>query len=171
MLKRQLRRLESTSIKNSSIHWTVRIWNSRLVNIYDSRVGEGTRVASFVEIGNAKIGRFCKIQAFAFIPPGTVIEDYVEIAPHVCIGNDKYPDLEKRNWKVNPVTIKYGAIVGAGAVLVPGITIGRRAVVGAGSVVTKDIPSSECWKGNPAKFYMTREEYDKKRRLHETSKS
>ncbi|HQB65942.1 MAG TPA: hypothetical protein PK616_08620 [Fibrobacteraceae bacterium] len=43
--------------------------------------------------------------------------------------------------------------MGAGATLLPGITIGEKAMIGAGSVVTKDIPSGELWVGNPARFF------------------
>ena len=46
-----------------------------------------------------------------------------------------------------------GASIGAGSVVLPGLTIGEGAMVGAGSVVTKDIPAGEIWVGNPARFY------------------
>ena len=46
-----------------------------------------------------------------------------------------------------------GATIGAGAVILPGITIGENAFIAAGSVVTKDVPAGELWMGNPAKFY------------------
>lgn len=54
--------------------------------------------------------------------------------------------------KTAPVTIKKGAFVGGGSIILKGVTVGERAVVGAGSVVTKDIPADEIWAGNPAKF-------------------
>lgn len=121
------------------------------VNIYDSKIGRATKIASFVEIGGAKIGGHCKIEARAFIPPGTIIEDHVFIGPGVVICNDKYPDLHQKSWKAMPVRIRSGAKIGAAAVILPGVTIGKDAMVGAGAVVTKDVESAAVVVGNPAK--------------------
>lgn len=52
-----------------------------------------------------------------------------------------------------PVTIKNGAWIASGVIILPGVTIGENAVVGAGSVVTHDIPDNEMWFGNPARFH------------------
>jgi acetyltransferase-like isoleucine patch superfamily enzyme len=138
-------------IERSKVHSTVKIWHPELVNIYDSTIGEGTKIASFVEIGGSKIGRHCKIEAFAFIPPGTVIEDYVFIGPQVSITNDKSPNLLKPKWTSMPVTIKRGAVIGANSAIIAGVTIGEEALVGAGSVVTKDVPPKAKAYGNPAR--------------------
>jgi acetyltransferase-like isoleucine patch superfamily enzyme len=139
-------------IERSKVYSTVKIWHPELVNIYDSVVGEGTKIASFVEIGGAKIGKHCKIEAFAFIPPGTVIEDYVFIGPHVTITNDRKPCLLKPEWVPMPVVVKRGAVIGANSVIVAGVTIGEEALVGAGSVVTKDVPARAVVYGNPARI-------------------
>ena len=139
-------------IKNSKIHPSVKIWDEVLLNIYDSTIGEGTKIAKFVEIGGSKIGKSCKIEPFAFIPPGSVIEDYVFIGPHVCLTNDKYPNLLQADWKESPVRIRYGARIGAGSVILPGVTVGREAIVGAGSVVTKNVPAKAKVYGNPARI-------------------
>ena len=120
------------------------------MNIYDSEIGEGTKIASFVEIGGAKIGRFCKIEAYAFIAPGTVIGDYVFIGPHASIQNDKYPRLlNKKEWTPSPVTVKRGASIGGAAVVLAGVTVGEEALIGAGAVVTKDVPPKAQIIGNP----------------------
>jgi acetyltransferase-like isoleucine patch superfamily enzyme len=126
-------------IANSKLHPSVKIWHPELVNIYDSTVDEGTKIASFVEIGGAKIGKFCKIEAFAFLPPGTVIEDYVFIGPHVIVTNDRYPDVKQTDWKSEPVHVKKGASIGAGSVLIAGVTVEENALIGAGSIVTRDV--------------------------------
>ena len=138
-------------IRNSVIHPSVKIWDEALVNIYDSTIEEGTKIAKFVEIGGSKIGKHCKIEAFAFIPPGSIIEDYVFIGPHVCLTNDKYPNLLRADWKESPVRIKYGARIGANSVILPGVTVGKEAIVGAGSVVTKDVSKKATVYGNPAR--------------------
>jgi acetyltransferase-like isoleucine patch superfamily enzyme len=55
------------------------------------------------------------------------------------------------------------AVIGGGATVVPGCDIGENAVLGAGSVLTKSLPNDEVWAGNPAKYLMSRQEYDAKR--------
>ena len=51
-----------------------------------------------------------------------------------------------------PVLIKEGVFIGGHSIILKGVTIGNNSVIGAGSVVTKSIPESEIWAGNPAKF-------------------
>lgn len=138
--------------KESRVHPTVKICHQETVNIYRSSIGEGTKIAAFVEIGGANIGRFCKIEAFAFIPPSTVVEDDVFIGPHACLTNDKYPDLLAGNWKLTPVTVKRGARIGAHATICPGVTIGERAFVKAHANVTKNVPAYAHVQGNPARI-------------------
>ena len=130
----------------------VQIWHPDLVNIYGSRIGQNTKVASFAEIGNSIIGRYCKIEAHAFIAPGTLLEDYVFVGPHASIQNDKYPDLLKKEWVLMPVTVKRGASIGGASVILGGVTIGEEARIGAGSVVTKDVPAKTVVYGNPARI-------------------
>ena len=137
-------------IINSLVHPSVKIWHPDQVNIYDSIIGAYTKIASFVEIGGCTIGEHCKIEAFAFLPPQTVIEDYVFIGPHVAVTNDRYPDVKRKDWKVEGVTIKRGASIGANCVLIAGVTVGENALVGAGSVVAEDVAAGTVVYGNKA---------------------
>lgn len=118
-------------------------------NIFNSEVGEGTRIGAYVEIGNAKIGKRCAIQAYVFIPKGVTLEDDVFIGPGVVFTNDKHPKANGE-WKCLETLVKKGANIGANSTILPGITIGEGATIGAGSVVTKDVPAGETWIGNPA---------------------
>lgn len=138
----------------------VQIFHPEQVNIYGCSIGDNTKIGSFVEIKETvRIGKNCKIQAFAFIPEGVVIEDGVFIGPHVVFTNDTYPKAVNKDgtmkkagdWNPKKTYVKSGAAIGAGAVILPGVTIGRNATVGAGSVVTQDVPNSATVKGNPAK--------------------
>ena len=118
-------------------------------------MGKDCIVHSHVVIyDNVKIGDRVKIQAFVFIPNGITIGDDVFIGPRVTFTNDPIPPSGGKGWK--ETSIKDGVSIGAAAVILPGIVIGRNAMVGAGSVVTKNIPQGEVWIGNPARFYKKR---------------
>lgn len=119
-------------------------------NIYNSTIGEQTKVAAFVEIGGATIGKRCKVQAFAFVCPGVTIGDDVFIGPHVCFCNDRFPHSNGA-WTLEKTVVRNGASIGAGAVILPGITIGEHAIVGAGAVVTANVDAGDIVAGNPAR--------------------
>jgi acetyltransferase-like isoleucine patch superfamily enzyme len=122
------------------------------VNIFGCKIGSDCKIAAFVEIQkDVKIGNKCAIEAFSFIPTGVTIEDEVFIGPHVCFTNDKKPRAVNPGWKVIPTVVRKGASIGAGSVILCGITIGEKAVVAAGSVVTDDVPANTMVMGNPAK--------------------
>ena len=121
------------------------------VNLYGCRVGKGCKIAAYAEIQRGVvIGDRCKIEAFAFIPTGVTIEDEVFVGPHVCFTNDKVPRAVG-DWSVVPTVVKKGASIGANATILCGVTIGERAIVGAGAVVTKDVPAGTVVVGCPAK--------------------
>lgn len=114
------------------------IWHRDLSNIGQIITGSGCTIHSHVWIADGVvIGNRVKIQAFAFIPEGVLLEDDVFIGPHVCFTNDKFPPSHRTHWA--PTVVKRGAVIGANATILPGITIGVSAVVGAGAVVTKDV--------------------------------
>jgi len=126
------------------------IWHEEKSVILSCSIGDYTIVHAMVYIGNlVRIGDNCKIQAFAYIPTGVTIGDRCFIGPRVTFTNDKYPPSGKENWLKTKVG--NSVIIGAGAVICPGVTIGNCAFIGAGSVVTKDIPAGEMWVGNPAR--------------------
>lgn len=84
-------------------------------------------------------------------PGGVVIEDNVLIAPEVKIATVNHDFYDRhRLLHFKKVTIKDNAWIGMGAIICPGVTIGRSAVVGAGAVVTRDVPDYAVVAGNPA---------------------
>ena len=132
----------------------------RFVNLYGCRIGDGTRVGTFVEIQrNAVIGKRCKISSHTFICEGVEIEDECFIGHNVVFINDRHPlavnddgSLQSAaDWKVVPTRVRRRASIGSGAVILCGVTIGERALVGAGSVVTKTVPDFAIVTGVPAR--------------------
>lgn len=83
------------------------------------------------------------------------VGDYTMFGPGVIVataGHPVLPELREKAYQYNaPVHIGRNCWIGAGAVIVPGITIGDNVVVGAGSIVTKDLPSGVVAVGNPCK--------------------
>lgn len=93
------------------------------------------------------------------------IGDHTMIGPNVVIatgGHPLLPELRQKGYQYNvPVYIGKNCWIGAGAIIVPGITIGDHSVIGAGSVVTKDIPSNVLAVGNPCKVLREISDYDR----------
>ncbi|MBS3103110.1 N-acetyltransferase [Candidatus Woesearchaeota archaeon] len=150
--------MEKQIINNAKLGKNVKIYN--FVNIYGCEIGDNTKIGSFVEIRESvKIGKNCKIQAFAFLPQGVILEDEVFVGPHACFTNDKIPRATVKgklkeigkDWKPETTIVRKGASIGANATILGGITIGENSIVGAGSVVTKDVPDNVIVAGNPAK--------------------
>jgi acetyltransferase-like isoleucine patch superfamily enzyme len=88
---------------------------------------------------------------------GITIEDNVQVGPRVNITSENHP-LDPDNRKsldLKPVLIKANAWIGAGATILPGVTVGENAVVAAGAVVNKDVPANTVVGGVPAKIIKT----------------
>ena len=105
------------------------------------------------------IGDRVKIQNLALVYHGVTVEDGVFIGPGAILTNDRYPraitsggDLARADdWQVSPITLRYGCSIGAGAVVVAGVQVGRFATVGAGAVVTRTVPNHALVAGSPAR--------------------
>jgi acetyltransferase-like isoleucine patch superfamily enzyme len=89
-----------------------------------------------------------------------IIEEFVLIGGGCKIYDTDFHSIYSQDRKNRPETgvksaevlICSGAFIGAGSVILKGVTIGKNAVIGAGSIVSKNVPSNEIWAGNPAKF-------------------
>ena len=90
---------------------------------------------------------------------------YTMFGPNVTIataGHPILPELREKLYQYNmPVHIGRNCWIGAGAVIMPGVTIGDNTVIGAGSVVTKDIPAGVVAVGNPCRFMIEINDHDK----------
>lgn len=84
---------------------------------------------------------------------GVTIDDNVMIGPRVNLLSETHPiEPESRKFLIaKPIHIKQNAWIGAGATILPGVTIGEHAVVAAGAVVSKDVPARTVAAGIPAK--------------------
>ena len=144
------------------------------------QIGSETRIWAFSHVlKGAEIGARCNIGDHCFIEAGVRIGDSVTIkngnrlwegvtlesgvfvGPGVFFTNDLYPRSPRlhqvegryatKQWLV-PTHVAEGASLGAGAVIIAGVTIGQFAMVGAGAVVTKDVPPHALVIGNPARI-------------------
>lgn len=121
----------------------------------DCIVGRGAYVGTGVVMGDA-----CKLQNYALVYEPALLEDGVFIGPSVVFTNDHYPraitpdgQLKRGDdWEAVGVTVRTGASVGARAVCVAPVTIGRWAMVAAGSVVVRDVPDFALVAGVPARW-------------------
>ncbi len=93
------------------------------------------------------------------------VGDYTMFGPNVTVataGHPILPKLRRQGYQYNaPVHIGKNCWIGAGALIMPGITIGDNVVIGAGSVVTKDIPSNVIAVGNPCRVLREVNEHDR----------
>jgi len=113
----------------------------------DVVIGRGSLVEN-----DTSVGAMTKIQAHAYITAYSLLEDNVFIAPCVITTNDNYMGrTEKRHELIKGPTIRRGARVGGGSVLLPGIEIGEEAFIGAGAVVLRDVPPRAVMVGSPAR--------------------
>jgi UDP-2-acetamido-3-amino-2,3-dideoxy-glucuronate N-acetyltransferase len=144
----------------------------------DATVGEGTKIWHQAQVRegavigkqciigkgayvdkDVRIGDFCKLQNGVFVFHGFNLEAGVFLGPGAMLLNDKHPRAvnpdgtpkSDADWEASEGVIGYGAAVGGGAVLLPGVRVGRMALVGSGAVVTRDVPERAIVAGNPAR--------------------
>lgn len=142
-----------------------------LADVQSETIGEGTSIWQFtIVLPQAQIGKNCNINAHCFVENDVIIGDNVTvkcgvyiwdgirlsnnvfIGPNATFINDNYPRSKEYPDEFLKTRVESGASIGAGAIILGGISIGKNAMIGAGSVVTKNVPDNELWIGNPARF-------------------
>ncbi|PYI69249.1 N-acetyltransferase [Arthrobacter livingstonensis] len=136
-----------------------KIWHLAQVR-EDAVLGENCIVGRGAYVGTGvQIGENTKIQNYALVYEPAVLGKGVFIGPAVVLTNDTYPRAvspdgslkSAHDWTPVGVTIEDGASIGARAVCIAPLTIGRWATIAAGSVVTKDVPPFALMAGVPAR--------------------
>jgi acetyltransferase-like isoleucine patch superfamily enzyme len=134
-------------------------------------IGGGTRVWAFSHVlPGAVIGSDVNINDHVFVENDVTIGDRVTlksgvqvwdgihlgddvfVGPNATFTNDPFPRSKQYPESFATTVVEEGASIGGGAVILPGIRIGRRAMIGAGAVVTKDVPPYAIVVGNPARI-------------------
>ncbi|QDL56083.1 acyltransferase [Rhodoferax aquaticus] len=142
-----------------------------LADCQTDNIGIGSKVWQFtVVLPGARIGANCNINSHCFIENDVTVGDNVTlkcgvylwdgihldnnvfVGPNVTFTNDKKPVSKQYPEKFLATRVLEGASIGAGAVILPGLTIGRYARVGAGAVVTKDVPDHALVYGAAARI-------------------
>lgn len=117
-------------------------------------IGAGTMIANGVYVdAGVRIGRRVNVHNKALLYRNLVVEDDVFIGPAVCFVNDLQPRANViRKLGSSRSTVKKGASIGAGAIILSDISIGRNAFIAAGAVVTSDVPDHALMIGVPARL-------------------
>ena len=113
-----------------------------------THIGHHSRIGTLSDIqGDCKIGNFVSMHSNVLIAQKSVIKNYAWIYPYAILTNDPTPPSET----IKGVLVDEFAIVATGAIVMPGIHIGKDSLIGAGAIVTKDVPEQKVFVGNPAK--------------------
>lgn len=138
---------------------TIDEMRERLSELIDSEIDKSTTVFGpfHTNFGkHIKIGKNVFINhACSFLDLGGItIEDDVLIGPRVNLTTENHPvdPTKRKQLDLKSILIKRNAWIGAGATILPGVTIGENSIVAAGAVVNKDVPDNAIVGGVPAKF-------------------
>lgn len=131
-----------------------------LKELFGENLGENSRVMAPISgaaLDKLVIGDnvFINSNCLAMARGGITIEDDVMLAANVQLLSNNHDEYSRNVLLCKPIHIKKGAWIGAGATILPGVTIGEYAIVGASAVVTKDVGDYEVVAGVPARVMKT----------------
>lgn len=131
-----------------------RVWQFASV-IRHAKLGDDCSVATCSIVDGSRLGDRVIVSHGAFVDPGIEIGNDVFVGPGVKFCNDIWPRFSKEGWfdivdlitgKIVVTRVEDGASIGAGAIIMPGITVGRGAMVAAGAVVAFDVKPGHLYK-------------------------
>ena len=139
---------------------------SLMKELFYNQIGENSIIYNQLTVvcpQSVKIGKNVKVMngVLMMSAGGITIEDNVIISPNVQLISNNHDPYDRYVITCKPILIKEGALIGAGATILPGVTIGKYAIIGANSVVSKDIPDFGVAIGTPAKVikYLDKEKF------------
>lgn len=135
-------------------------YNELIKQLFGDNIGENSTVMAPIAgaaFDHIKIGNNVYINSNSLLMArgGITIEDDVMLAANVQLLSNNHDEYDRQVLTCKPIHIKRGAWIGAGASILPGVTIGKYAIVGAGAIVTKDVGDYEVAVGVPAKIVKT----------------
>ncbi|WP_441280320.1 WxcM-like domain-containing protein [Tardiphaga sp. 862_B3_N1_1] len=143
---------KTADVASDQIGLRTTVWQYVVV-LAGAQIGSDTNICSHCFIENdVVIGDRVTIKSGVQLWDGLRVGNDVFIGPNVSFTNDKFPRSKRYPDAFLKTRIEDSASIGAGAVILPGVTIGRGAMVGAGSVVTKSIPPHSIVFGSPARI-------------------
>lgn len=122
--------------------------------VIGERVSMGARcsIGSHCYLGHdVQLGDDVRLQSHVFIPNRVILGSRVFVGPGVLMTDDRHPRVNHTGYIAEPPIIEDDVSIGAGAILLPGVKLGRCCVIGAGAVVTHNVPPGETWTGLPAR--------------------
>lgn len=143
---------ERALVESDAIGKRTRIWAFAHI-LPGARIGADCNICDHVFVENdVSVGDRVTVKCGVQLWDGMEIGNDVFIGPNVSFSNDHWPRSRQRPDAFERTVIEDGASIGAGAVILPGLTIGRRSMVGAGAVVTGSVPPHAVVVGNPARI-------------------
>ena len=138
-------------------------YDQLLNELFDNNLGRNSTVRtplSGVAFNHMKIGDnvFINSNCLAMARGGIIIEDGAMLAANVQLLSNNHDEYQRHIITCEEILIKKGAWIGAGASILPGVTIGKYAIIGAGAIVTKDVPDYTVVVGSPARVVRTLDE-------------
>jgi acetyltransferase-like isoleucine patch superfamily enzyme len=145
-------------IRSHAVIYAGNVIGARFQVGHGALVREENRIGDDVSIGSHSVVEHhvviadrVRIHSNAFIPEFSVLEEGAWVGPGVIFTNAAYPLSPSAKANLRGPHLLAGAKIGAGAVLLPGVTVGRNALVGAGAVIVHDVPDNAVVVGNPVR--------------------
>lgn len=140
----------TADIQSKKIGKDTNIWQY-VVILPEAIIGDNCNICSHCFIENkVNVGNNVTVKSGVQLWDGLTLGNDVFIGPNVTFANDKYPRSKAYPDSFPKTIVQSGASIGAGATILPDITIGSKAMIGAGAVVTKNVPDNAIVVGNPA---------------------
>lgn len=137
-------------VKSKNIGESTTVWQF-VVILENAIIGENCNINSHTFIENdVKLGNRVTVKSGVYLWDGIEVEDDVFIGPNVTFTNDKYPRSKHYPEEFQRTILKKGSSIGAGAIILGGVTVGEKAMVAAAALVTRDVPAYTLVKGSPA---------------------